>query len=42
MVLNQIRPDEIVYVRESSKIPEFFENPPLSEAEKHPDFQVTS
>jgi len=25
----------------SCKIPEFFENSPLSEAEKHPDFQVT-
>jgi hypothetical protein len=26
----------------SCKIPEFFEKSPLSEAEKHPDFQVTS
>jgi len=25
----------------SCKMPEFFENSPLSKAEKHPDFQVT-
>ena len=27
---------------ENCKIPEFFEKSPLSEAKKHPDFQVTS
>ena len=37
-----LRPDEIVDVRESCKTSEFFEKSPLSEAAKHPDFQVTS
>jgi len=36
-----LRPDEIVDVRESCKMPEFFVKSPLSGAEKHPDFQVT-
>jgi hypothetical protein len=38
----RLRPDEIVDGRECCKIPEFFENSPLSGAAKHPDFQVTS
>jgi len=36
-----LRPYEIADVRESSKIPKFFEMSPLSRAGKHPDFQVT-
>jgi len=35
------RPDDIVDVRESSKIPEFFKKLPLSGAGKHHNFQVT-
>jgi len=37
-----LRPDDIVDVGESYKMSEFFEKSPLSRAEKHPDFQVTS
>jgi hypothetical protein len=37
-----IRPDEIVDVRESGKMPNFFKKSPLSGAKKHPGFQVTS
>ena len=36
-----IRPDEIVGVRVTSKMPEFYKKSPLSKAEKHSDFQVT-
>ena len=38
----QLRPYEIVDVRESCKMPESFEKSPISGAEKHPDFQVTT
>ena len=41
IILVWLRPDEIVDVRESCKIPEFFEKSPLSGAGKHPDSQVT-
>ena len=34
--------DSIELRTDAIKIPEFFEKPPLSGAEKHPDFQVTS
>jgi len=37
-----LRSDEIFEVRESCKIPEFSEKSPLSGAEKHRNFQVTS
>jgi len=42
IMFEDLRPDEIVDVGESCKIPEFFKKSPLSGAEKHPDFQVTS
>ena len=42
IILFWLRPDEIVVVRESCKMPVFFEKSPLSGAEKHPYFQVTS
>jgi len=42
VVRRMVRSDEIVNVRESSKMPEFFKKSPLSGAEKHHNFQVTS
>ncbi|UCE38933.1 MAG: hypothetical protein JSW00_06840 [Thermoplasmata archaeon] len=41
VVRRMVRPDEIVDVRESGKMPGFFEKSPLLGAGKHPDFQVT-
>ncbi len=41
VVRGMVMPDEIVDVRKSYKIPEFFEKSSLSVAKKHPDFQVT-
>jgi len=40
--MHYIRSNEIVDVRKSCKIPEFFEKSPLSGAAKLPDFTVTS
>ncbi len=41
VVRRMVRPDEIVDVRKSCKIPESLKNSPLSKAKKHLDFQVT-
>ncbi len=41
VIRRMVMPDEIVDVRESCKITEFFEKSPLSGAGKHHNFQVT-
>jgi hypothetical protein len=41
IMFEDLRPDEIVDVRENCKMPEFFEKSPLLGTGKHPDFQVT-